>query len=122
MGCGTPDLIQKDLEDWAASTRAPVHANMDYNGVMPASNVIRRDACEWDYSAQYADRGSSEPASGRPLWDTTQHLRKRVHRHSDVPTMLPRAVLWASALRRPLVPEEHALLQGVILSGSGRVK
>ena len=71
MGCATPDSIQRDLEDWAASTRAPVHANMDYDDVMPASHVLRRDACEWNYFAQCADRGSIEPASGRPLWDIT---------------------------------------------------
>ena len=89
---------------------------MNFDLVMPASHLPRRDKYEQVYSAHLAARGLAEPTAGRPIWDLGQNATRGVSKSKYSPTMLPRATLWSSLLSRPATSEEHALHQGIVLA------
>ena len=88
---------------------------MDFDMVMPASYLPRRDKYEQMYSAHFAAQGLAEPTTGRPIWDLTQNTIRGVSKSKFSPTMLPRSTLWSSSLKRPATVEEHFLHQGIVL-------
>ena len=92
---------------------------MDFDMVMPASYLPRRDKYEQMYSAHFAAQGLAEPTTGRPIWDLGQNAIRGVPKSKYSPTMLPRSTLWSSSLKRPATCEEHALHQGIVF---GRIE
>ena len=88
---------------------------MDFDMVMPASYLPRRDKYEQNYSAHFAAQGLAEPTTGRPIWDLGQNATRGVSKSKYSPTMLPKSTLWSSLLKRPATCEEHALHQGIVL-------
>ena len=88
---------------------------MDFDMVMPASHLPRRDKYEQMYSAHFTAQGLAEPTTGRPIWDLTQNTIRGVSKSKYSPTMLPKSILWSSLLKRPATCEEHALHQGIVL-------
>ena len=88
---------------------------MDFDMVMPASFLPRRDKYEQNYSAHFAAQGLAEPTTGRPIWDLGQNAIRGVSKSKYSPTMLPRSTLWSSSLKRPATVEEHFLHQGIVL-------
>ena len=87
---------------------------MDFDMVMPASYLPRRDKYEQMYSAHFTAQGLAEPTTGRPIWDLGQNAIRGVSKSKYSPTMLPRSTLWSSSLKRPATCEEHALHQGIV--------
>ena len=88
---------------------------MDFDMVMPASHLPRRDKYEQMYSAHFTAQGLAEPTTGRPFWDFGQNAIRGVSKSKYSPTMLPKSTLWSSLLKRPATCEEHALHQGIVL-------
>ena len=88
---------------------------MDFDMVMPASYLPRRDKYEQVYSAHFTAQGFAEPTTGRPIWDLGQNAIRGVSKSKYSPTMLPKSTLWSSLLKRPATCEEHALHQGIVL-------
>ena len=88
---------------------------MDFDMVMPASHLPRRDKYEQMYSAHFTAQGLAEPTTGRPIWDLGQNAIRGVSKSKYSPTMLPKSILWSSLLKRPATCEEHALHQGIVL-------
>ena len=88
---------------------------MDFDMVMPASYLPRRDKYEQMYSAHFTAQGLAEPTTGRPIWDLGQNAIRGVSKSKYSPTMLPKSTLWSSLLKRPATSEEHALHQGIVL-------
>ena len=88
---------------------------MDFDMVMPASHLPRRDKYEQMYSAHFTAQGLAEPTTGRPIWDLGQNAIRGVSKSKYSPTMLPRSTLWSSSLKRPATVEEHFLHQGIVL-------
>lgn len=99
----------------------PAGAEVDFKSVLPAGQLPRLDAYEWNYSAQHAGRGEAEPQVGRPVWDLHQNCLKSAREDSDVPTVLPGSTLYSSLLGRPATAEEHLFFQGLIFTSSGRL-
>ena len=133
--CSSGEVIERDfMERSMASSRCcnltrcdsdlarlPAGAEVDFKSVLPAGQLPRLDAYEWNYSAQHAGRGEAEPQVGRPVWDLHQNCLTSAREDSDVPTVLPGSTLYSSLLGRPATAEEHLFFQGLIFTSSGRL-
>jgi hypothetical protein len=116
--CAPPHLVEEDFHLRARAQGIAINpgAPLDFKAVMPAGQVTRVDSFEWNYDHQLRSQGAAQPTSGRPLWDIHQNVLGSVPEHSFAPTLLPGSVLWSSTAQRPMIAEEHALLQGVVFS------
>ena len=58
---------------------------MDFDMVMPASYLPRRDKYEQMYSAHFTAQGLAEPTTGRPIWDLGQNAIRVYRSRSTLP-------------------------------------
>jgi len=135
MFCSSREAIEADYAERLAASGVPASsaaprlaaasggdsdddgapAVLCFKDVLPAGQIPRIDANEWNYKVQHAARGEAEPAVGRPVWDLHQNVLKDTREDPYVPTVLPASTLYSSGLARPATSEEHMLCQGLVI-------
>ena len=101
----------------ASSSQVPM---FNFKSVLPAGQMPRIDAFEWNFAAQHAERGEAQPVGGRPVWDLHQNCLKDAREDCYIPTVLPGSTLYSSTHRRPATFEEHLLFQGLAFATESR--